>query len=242
MANSEEQKVFSIGDRVCYNGRGEKRYGTISDRQTVYSWGVYRYQIIFDGNTKSDGLWYEEKDISEIKQEQNNNSTTESKPLYCRQCGTLLAQNAVFCRKCGTKVENFVPVPKSCGKSLNIIDNDTLNNIAEEIAILRSYESFLDEIKGDFSSIEDLMEDTRTRLLMGKEGLSYNDALKRIKKKYPPDSVQIDFNDSILIKLQKASSGQFPTKTAPENDTTGSRSPDLSEIKTFDDFMSKYSI
>ena len=32
MANSEEQKVFSIGDRVCYNGRGEKRYGTISDR------------------------------------------------------------------------------------------------------------------------------------------------------------------------------------------------------------------
>lgn len=50
---------------------------------------------------------------------------------------------------------------------------------------LKGYEKFLDEIKGDFPSVEALIDDTRARMLADKEGISYADAMAKVKNMYP---------------------------------------------------------
>lgn len=49
---------------------------------------------------------------------------------------------------------------------------------------LKGYESFLNELKGDFPSINALMADTRARLLADKEKISYADAMAKVKNLY----------------------------------------------------------
>lgn len=46
---------------------------------------------------------------------------------------------------------------------------------------LQKYEDFLKEIQGDFASIDDLMDDTRARLAADKDGISYEEALGKVK-------------------------------------------------------------
>ena len=49
---------------------------------------------------------------------------------------------------------------------------------------LKGYEKFLNELKGDFPSIDALMADTRARLLADKEKISYADAMAKVKNLY----------------------------------------------------------
>lgn len=48
-------------------------------------------------------------------------------------------------------------------------------------AKLQKYEDFLNELKGGFDSIDDLMNDTRARLIADKEGITREQALERVK-------------------------------------------------------------
>ena len=48
-------------------------------------------------------------------------------------------------------------------------------------------EEFLKEMQGDFDSIEDFMDDTRARIMSDAEGISYNDALEKVKTKHKPE-------------------------------------------------------
>lgn len=48
-------------------------------------------------------------------------------------------------------------------------------------AKLQKYEEFLNELKGGFNSIDDLMNDTRARLIADKEGITREQALERVK-------------------------------------------------------------
>ena len=48
-------------------------------------------------------------------------------------------------------------------------------------AKLQKYESFLNEIKGDFATLDDLMTDTRARIMSDKDGISYEDAVAKVK-------------------------------------------------------------
>ena len=50
---------------------------------------------------------------------------------------------------------------------------------------LKEYESFLNELKGDFPSIEAMMTDTRARMIAEKEGISYADAVAKAKVLHP---------------------------------------------------------
>lgn len=53
---------------------------------------------------------------------------------------------------------------------------------------LKGYEAFLNELKGNFPSIQALMNDTRARLLSDKEGISYADAMAKVQNQTPaPD-------------------------------------------------------
>jgi len=46
---------------------------------------------------------------------------------------------------------------------------------------LQKYESFLNEIKGDFATLDDLMTDTRARIMSDKDGISYEDAVQKVR-------------------------------------------------------------
>lgn len=50
----------------------------------------------------------------------------------------------------------------------------------KDYAQLKKYESFLNDLKGDFPSIDALMTDTRARMLAEKEGISYADAVAKV--------------------------------------------------------------
>lgn len=56
-----------------------------------------------------------------------------------------------------------------------------LGEAEEANAKLQKYESFLNEIKGDFATLDDLMTDTRARILSDRESISYEDAVSRVK-------------------------------------------------------------
>jgi len=45
---------------------------------------------------------------------------------------------------------------------------------------LKQYEGFLNELKGDFPSVEAMMTDTRARMLAEKDGISYADAVAKV--------------------------------------------------------------
>lgn len=65
------------------------------------------------------------------------------------------------------------------------MDYDRIRNKLDEAANanakLKVYEDFLNEIKGDFNSVEDLMTDTRAKILADKEKISYDDAVSKVK-------------------------------------------------------------
>ena len=61
-------------------------------------------------------------------------------------------------------------------------ERDTMKS---DYQTLKSYEAFLNELKGDFPSIEALMNDTRARLLSDKEGISYADAMAKVQNAKP---------------------------------------------------------
>ena len=50
---------------------------------------------------------------------------------------------------------------------------------------LKGYENFLNELKGEFPTVEALIDDTRARMLADKEGISYADAMAKVKNMYP---------------------------------------------------------
>lgn len=50
---------------------------------------------------------------------------------------------------------------------------------------LKGYEAFLNELKGEFPSIESLIEDTRARMLADKDNISYADAVAKVKLMHP---------------------------------------------------------
>lgn len=75
---------------------------------------------------------------------------------------------------------------------------------------LQPYEEFLKEIQGDFPTIEDLMNDTRARVKADKEGISYEDALAKIKEtnqsKEAAPAVDVG---AVIQKIRKASFEEF---------------------------------
>lgn len=84
------------------------------------------------------------------------------------------------------------------------------DEVNAQVAELQTYKNFLEEIKGDFASIDDLMLDTRAKILSGKENISYEDAVAKVKeanqpKEQPP---QID-REQVILDLRNDSVRAF---------------------------------
>ena len=59
------------------------------------------------------------------------------------------------------------------------------DEMSKDYGKLKEYESFLNELKGDFPDIETMMTDTRARMLADKDGIPYADAVAKVKLKQP---------------------------------------------------------
>ena len=80
------------------------------------------------------------------------------------------------------------------------------DRIRERADKLQKYEDFLNEIKGDFASLDDLMDDTRARLKADKDGISYEDALNKIKEE-PAKTKQV--REEVLEQIRQESVQAF---------------------------------
>ena len=87
-----------------------------------------------------------------------------------------------------------------------------LGEAENAIQQLQKYESFLNEIKGDFDTLDDLMNDTRARLKADKEGISYEDALSKVKEANQPKpqekQPEVDMN-AVIQQIRKQSYQEF---------------------------------
>ena len=80
-------------------------------------------------------------------------------------------------------------------------------------AKLQKYEDFLNELKGNFNSIDDLMNDTRARLIADKEGITREQALERVKsanqqKEQAQQQAQFDRN-AVYEEMRRESLTSF---------------------------------
>ena len=79
-------------------------------------------------------------------------------------------------------------------------ERDTMQ---KDYQTLKGYESFLNELKGEFPSIEALIDDTRARVLADKENISYADAMAKVKNQHPapakpePERNQTQGNEAV---------------------------------------------
>ena len=85
-----------------------------------------------------------------------------------------------------------------------------LSDAEAAINKLREYEGFLNEMKGDFASIDDLMADSRARVLADKENISYEEAVGRIQVNLAQKKAQEQMSpEAISEAMRKASLKDF---------------------------------
>lgn len=77
---------------------------------------------------------------------------------------------------------------------------------------LKKYKDFLTEIQGDFETLDDLMNDTRARIMSDKDGITYEDALAKVKSANQPKEQkkdpEVDMN-AVIQQIRKASYTEF---------------------------------
>ena len=87
-----------------------------------------------------------------------------------------------------------------------------LDDADNEIQRLQKYENFLKEIQGDFKSLDDLMTDTRARVKADKDGISYDDALAKVKEANQQAAQQQapkQDPNAVIQEMRKASYREF---------------------------------
>ena len=82
------------------------------------------------------------------------------------------------------------------------------DRIRGKMTELQKYEDFLNEIKGDFATLDDLMNDTRARLMADKDGISYEDALKKVEDGKPQTNGNAD-REQVLDQIRRESVEAF---------------------------------
>lgn len=92
-----------------------------------------------------------------------------------------------------------------------------LGEAENTIQKLQKYETFLKEIQGDFKSIDDLMTDTRARVMSDKDGISYEDAVKKVQEANQPKPQQAPQEDrSAVIRAMKQASYEEFARMYPD--------------------------
>jgi len=114
-----------------------------------------------------------------------------------------------------------------------------LDEANSNLARLQKYEDFLNELKGSFNSIDDLMDDTRARLIADKEGITHDQALERVRsanqwKEQQQQQVQLDRN-AVYEEVRRES------LTAFLSEFPGVKAKDIPQ-EVWDDMKTTYSL
>ena len=103
-------------------------------------------------------------------------------------------------------------------------ERDSLKN---SLPRYQEMEKFLQEMQGDFDSIEEFMDDTRARVMADAEGISYNEALSRVQSNHAPakaeeksdnDNINVD---GFIKKYPNVKAEEIPESVWADVQTTG---------------------
>ena len=141
-------------------------------------------------------------DVTEDQPESEPETTEETEPTESEQPQTDAPDQDYL------ELKHFDEVKKVTKDEAKVLaqkgmDYDRIRGKLDEatanVAKLQKYEDFLNELKGGFNSIDDLMNDTRARLIADKEGITREQALERVKsanqqKEQAQQQAQLDRN------------------------------------------------
>ena len=97
-----------------------------------------------------------------------------------------------------------------------LIAEKKLNRALEEIARLRSYESFLREVMGGFTSLEEFLDDTRARMMADAENIDLDEALEIVKSRRGKLPTAVEMDDPIVQDLLAAFESGILSSEEPE--------------------------
>lgn len=91
-----------------------------------------------------------------------------------------------------------------------------LSDAEANLAKLQKYEGFLNEMKGDFESIDDLINDSRARVLADKENISYEEAVNRIQTNIQKQQIEQKLSPEAIRETMRRESLQTFLQTYPD--------------------------
>ena len=91
-----------------------------------------------------------------------------------------------------------------------------LSDAEANLAKLQKYEGFLNEMKGDFESIDDLINDSRARVLADKENISYEEAVNRIQTNIQKQQIAQKLSPEAIRETMRRESLQTFLQTYPD--------------------------
>ena len=136
-----------------------------------------------DDDSNDEVFAEQESDVTEDQPESEPETTEETEPTESEQQTETPDQDYL-------ELKHFDEVKKVSKDEAKVLaqkgmDYDRIRGKLDEAtalnAKLQKYEDFLNELKGGFNSIDDLMNDTRARLIADKEGITREQALERVK-------------------------------------------------------------
>ena len=136
-----------------------------------------------DDDSNDEVFAEQESDVTEDQPESEPEITEETEPTESEQQTEAPDQDYL-------ELKHFDEVKKVNKDEAKVLaqkgmDYDRIRGKLDEAtalnAKLQKYEDFLNELKGGFNSIDDLMNDTRARLIADKEGITREQALERVK-------------------------------------------------------------
>ena len=165
------------------------------------------FDEMWDNDEDNDEMFAEEITDEADQQTQGSPETEETEPTEAEQPDGQDTDQYL-------ELKHFDEVKKVNKEQAKVLAQKGMDydRIRERADKLQKYEDFLNEIKGDFASLEDLMDDTRARLKADKDGISYEDALAKVKEQ-PEQAKQ--GREELLEQIRRESVDAF-AKAHPE--------------------------
>ena len=124
----------------------------------------------------------EDKSVEPEKPSEEADKSEESEPEQADDADEYLEVKFLHETRKVSKEEAKTLVQKGLNYDHVVEERDTMRADYDK---LKGYENFLNELKGEFPTVEALIDDTRARMLADKEGISYADAMAKVKNMYP---------------------------------------------------------
>ena len=159
------------------------------------------FDAMWDDDDSNDEVFAEPESEEADQPSEESAETEETEPTEAEQSSATDTDQYL-------ELKHFDEVKKVTKEEAKVLaqkgmDYDRIRGKLDEangtLARLQKYEDFLNELKGGFETIDDLMNDTRARLIADKEGITRDQALERVRsanqmKEQAQQQAQLDRN------------------------------------------------